>query len=103
MLHHQIVRGAARQHRRQIVQPFRAEMRLYGVHHRDLFIQNHIGIVGHAIGNLELSLKMCDLMVIDTDVMDILGDLHSSSSLSEKVPIANAVGTFSLAVSRVYV
>ena len=103
MLHHQIVRGAARQRRRQIVQPFRAEMSLYSVHHRNLFVQNHIGIVGHAIGNLELSLKMCDLMVSDTDVMDILGDLHSSSSLSEKVPIASAVGTFSLAVSRVYV
>ena len=76
VLHHQIVRRAALQRRRQAVHPLLAEMGVHRVHHGDLLVQNDVGVVGHAQRHVVLPLKQCHLMVVDADIPDIVADKH---------------------------
>ena len=60
----------------EIIQPGVGEALSHRVHDGDLFIQNDIGIVGHAQGHDVLPLEQVDLMVVDADIADVLADLH---------------------------
>ena len=81
MLHHQIIRLAALEGVLDVVQPFVGKILVHGVHDGDLVIHNGVGIVGHTVGDHILPLEQVDLVVIDTDVADILGNGHSALSL----------------------
>ena len=76
MLYHQIVRLSAAQHICHIVQPFMGKMDIHCIHHRDLLIQDDVGIVSHAVRHHVLPLKQIYLMIIDPDIPDIIGYLH---------------------------
>ena len=74
VLHHQIVRLPAIQHSGDVTQPFLPKTGIHRVHHGDLLIQNHIGIVSHAIGHHILALEQVNLVVIHAHIADIIGN-----------------------------
>ena len=80
MLHHQIVRLPALEHILDIVQPLVGEVFVHRIHDGDLFVQDHIGIVAHAIGHPVLPLEQVHLMVVDAYITDIVGNSHSRFS-----------------------
>ena len=59
-----------------IVQPFFRKKSIHCVHNCDFIIQDHIGVVGHAIRNFVLSFKKVNLVVIYTCVSDCICNLH---------------------------
>ena len=76
VVHHQIVRGAAAKLGFQVFQPLLAEVGVYGVQNGNLFVQKHIGIVGHAVGDSILPLEQVHLVVVDTDIANVVGNKH---------------------------
>ena len=79
VLHDEVIRLPAVQRGFQIIQPLFGEILIHRVHNGDLFIQNDIRIVSHAVGDGVLSLKQVDFMVIYTNVANIVGNGHSAS------------------------
>ena len=77
VLDDEIVRGLAVETVLQIVEPFMRKVLIDGIHDGDLVIEDQIGIVGHAVGDFVLSLKEVDLMIVDADVSDSIGDFHN--------------------------
>ena len=80
MLDHQIIRLSSCQGLLHIVQPFMGELSIHRIHNGNFFIFYHIGIVGHSIWDLILSLKQIQLMVVDACINDIVGNIHRSHS-----------------------
>ena len=78
MLNDQVIRSASVEDLLDIVEPFMCEVGIYGIHNRDLVIQDHVRVVGHSVRNLILSFKKVNLMVIYTCVSDSICDLHIS-------------------------
>ena len=76
MLHDQIVGCAAVEGITDIIQPFVGKAYIHGVHNGDLVIKNGVRVIGHTVRNNILSLKEIHLMVVDTDIANIRGDLH---------------------------
>ena len=70
MLYDQIVRFASIQHIGHVVQPFMGKIDIHRVHDSDLLVQDHIGIIRHAVRNHILSFKQVYLMVVDTHIAD---------------------------------
>ena len=60
----------------EIVEPFVCEVRVNGVHDRDLVIRDEIRVVSHAVFNAVLPLEQIDLSVVYSDVGDVVGNLH---------------------------
>ena len=86
VLDDQIVGRASSEGRGQVVQPFMGKMDVHRVHYGDLLIQDHIGIIGHSVGNNVLSFKKVHLMVVDAYIADRVGNcVHISSSIRVKV------------------
>ena len=81
MLDHQVVRRAAAQCGVKIVQPGCGEVAVYGVHDRDLLVENDVGVVGHAERHVVLTLEQVDLMVVDADIANVFGNVHRDSPL----------------------
>ena len=78
MKHHQIIGSGAAQGVLQIIQPLVGKILIHGVHHGDLFVADEVGIVAHSLGNAVLSLKKIHLVIVDTDIFNILGN-HKKS------------------------
>ena len=76
VLHYQIIRLSVAQNRRQVGKPLLAEVLIDRIHDDDLFVHDHIGIVGHSERHFILSLEKIDLMVIDADILDIFCNSH---------------------------
>ena len=76
VLHDQIVRLSAAEDGLQIVQPFVGETGVHRVHDGDLLVQNDVGIVGHAVGHRVLTLEQVHLMVVYTDIKNVVGNAH---------------------------
>ena len=55
-------------------------MLIDSVHDRDLIINDHIRIVRHTVRHDILTLEQVDIVVIDADVLDIIGNKHRVSS-----------------------
>ena len=70
MLDHQIVGFASAECFGYIFQPFFCKVDIYGVHDCGLFVQDHIGVVGHSVGNGILSFKEVYMVVVDTHIAD---------------------------------
>ena len=60
------------------------EAGIHRVHNGDQIVQDHVGIIGHAVGNNVLTLKEVNGMIVDTDVTDISSDLHEDTFLFSK-------------------
>ena len=79
MLDHQIVGIPAAQGILNVVQPFVGKILIHGVHNGDLLIHDGIGIIRHTVGDDVLSFKQVDLMVVNADVLNVVGDGHGHS------------------------
>ena len=72
----------------EVVEPFVGELAVNGVHDRDLPVDNHIGVVRHAVGNDILTLKQVNFVVVHADITDVVGDVfHFVTSLSGEFSI----------------
>ena len=67
---------------RDILQPLVAKARVDRVHHGDLLALDYIGIVGHAERNLELALEKIDVVIVDADIENVIGNLHRWNIIS---------------------
>ena len=76
MLHDQICRFVITQYRSNVTKPFFRKMAINRIHDGSLFINNNIRIVCHAFRYDILTFKQIDIMVIDTDITNILCDFH---------------------------
>ena len=91
VLHHQVVRLPAAQHGLDILQPLLAEARIHRVHHGNLVIHNHIGIICHAIGHQVLALEQIHPVVIHAHIANIIGNhcipsFYISSAIITETP-----------------
>ena len=57
MLHDQIVGLSCAEHLCEIIEPCVGKARIDRIKHGDLFIQNHVGVIRHAVWHLVLALK----------------------------------------------
>ena len=70
----------------QVLQPLVAEVLIDRIHYGNLLVFDHIGIVSHPERDFELPLKEINFMIVDTDVLDIVRDLHLIQLLSVCIP-----------------
>ena len=76
VLYYEIIRLPAVESLLEIVEPFVCEVRVNGVHDRDLVVLDEIRVVSHAVFNAVLPLEQIDLSVVYSDVGDVVGNLH---------------------------
>ena len=80
VVNHQVVRLAASESGFQIGKPFIHLVRIDRIRHGNLFVHNHVRIVGHALGHHVLAFKQIQVAVIDTDILDVFAKvLHIDS------------------------
>ena len=80
MLDNEIVRGPLPQDLTDIVQPLLAEAAVDAVQNGDFLIQNGIRDLSHAVRYDILSLKKVELVVVHTNVADIICNHHRECS-----------------------
>ena len=76
MLDHQVIRLTTGQDILDIVQPLMGEAGIHGIHNGDLLVQDHIRIVGHAVGHHILALEQIHLVVVNANIFNIIGNKH---------------------------
>ena len=76
MLYNKIIRFGTIQNFCYFSQPFFCEVCIYSIHNCDLFIFDHVGVVGHSVWYYILSLKQIYLMVVYTYIINIISDFH---------------------------
>lgn len=93
----------------EILEPLRSESGVDCIHYRDLIVDNHIRIIGHAEWNLELTFKKIDLMIVNADVFNIFANLHNATHCITPTPLpsmrlgqAFADPTFSVPTAEEY-
>ncbi len=75
VLDHQVVRRASRQRAVQVLLPCRRDVCVNGVHDGNLFVQNDVGIVSHALDPV-LLLKQAQLGVVNADSINVFCNVH---------------------------
>ena len=79
MVHNQVVGRAAVEHGLEVAQPLIDEMGVDGIGDSHLVGKNHITVVRHAVlAHVVLALEQIDVVVVDANVADILGNLHDA-------------------------
>ena len=76
MLHHQVIRGLAVQHRFHVRQPFRGFPAVHGIHHGGFVVQDHIRVIGYAHGHSVLALKQIQVFVESAHVYNGIRNAH---------------------------
>ena len=76
MLNHDVIRCPACKLRFQLCKPFICKILIHRIHNGNFLIHDHIRIICHAIWHNILSLKQIDLMVIHTDILNIICNCH---------------------------
>ena len=76
MLYYQIIRFRTVQDSGYIFKPFIFEISIYGIHNCNFFVQDHIGVVGHAVWHFVLAFKKVNLMIINAYIFDSICDFH---------------------------
>ena len=80
VLDDQIVRLPAAENGGDVVQPFMGKMNVNCIHNGCFLVHDHIGIIGHSIGNHILAFKKVYLMVVYTHIFDrISNSIHMFS------------------------
>ncbi len=77
MLYYQIIWRLTAENTFEITQPLIAEMRVYRIHDRDLLIKDNIRIIRHSVRHIVHTLKQIDLVVVNANVFDIIGNFHN--------------------------
>ena len=79
MVHNQVVGRATVEHSFEVAQPLIDEMGVDGIGDGNLVGKNHIAVVRHAVfAHVVLALEQIDVVVVDANVADILGNLHDA-------------------------
>ena len=55
-----------------VLEPLAAKIAVYGIENNALFILDEIGVVGHSAGNYVLPLEEIYLMVVYSDILDVI-------------------------------
>ena len=76
MMDNQIVGLPSAQLFFNVDQPLTAEIHIHCIHNSDFLVKNHVGIISNAIRNFVLTFKKVNLMIIDTDILDIFCNVH---------------------------
>ena len=76
VLHNEVIRATAVKLRFEVLQPFHAEVGVYRIHDGNFFIEDDIGIIGHAVFYGVLSLKKVYVMVVYADIANIFCYKH---------------------------
>ena len=79
VLDDQIVRLTVTQSVADILKPFVGKILIHRIHDGNLLVHDGIGVIGHAVGDNILALEQVYLMVVYTDVLDIIGNGHKLS------------------------
>ena len=86
VLNHQVIGGASTQFAFQVFQPLCTKTGIHRIHHGNFFIHDHIGVIRHAVWHHILTLEQVYLMVVDTNIFNILCNIHVSIlTLSSRV------------------
>ena len=83
VVHNEVVRLTAIQRLANVGKPLVAEVLVNGIHHGDLLVEDHIRIVGNAVGHGVQALEQVNLMVVDANIEDAVGDVHGTHSSLE--------------------
>ena len=70
VVHDQVIRLSVSEGGFHISEPLLRKIHVRRIHDRSLLVEDHIGIVGHSQGDLELALKEVDLMVVDAGIQN---------------------------------
>ena len=103
VLDDEVIRGAAPEPGFQVLQPFPAEACVYGVKDGDLLVQDHVGVVGNAVGDGVLAFKQVGLAVIDADILNVVGDEHSRFSFVKWDGVLDFLRASYYTVGKMYV
>ena len=76
VLHNEVIRATAVKLRFEVLQPFHAEVGVYRIHDGNFFIEDDIGIIGHAVFYGVLSLKKVYVVVVYADIANIFCYKH---------------------------
>lgn len=78
VMDNEVVGGAPVERHLEVSKPLVHEVRVHGVHNGNLLLaENNVGVVGHAVfADVVLALEQVDVVVVDADVLDVLGNLH---------------------------
>ena len=60
----------------EVVEPLVGKVAVNGVHDGDFAVKDHVGVVRHAVGNVVLTLKQIDFVVVNAHIADVFGDFH---------------------------
>ena len=79
MVNDQVVGRATVERSLEVAQPLINKMSVDGIGNSHFIGKNHITVVRHAVfTHVILTLKQVDVMIVDADVADILGNLHDA-------------------------
>ncbi len=81
MLNNKIIGSLAAECVLKVVEPFVLECAVNCVHNRGFGIENNIRIVCHSVWNVILTLKKINIVIVYTDIADIVCDFHVYTSL----------------------
>ncbi len=76
VLDDQVVGTAGTQNLLNVVQPFMGKAGIHRVHHGCFLIQDHIGVVGHAVFDHVLAFEQVHVVVVDAHVADVFCNFH---------------------------
>ena len=79
VMNDQVVGRTAIEHGLEVAEPFVDKASVDRIGDGDFVAQNNIAVVCHAVlGHVVLALEQVNVVIVDTDVADILGDLHQA-------------------------
>ena len=79
MLDDQIVRLPCAQDGADVAKPDIRIAGVHGIHNGDLLVQDHIGIICHAVRHHILPFKKIKVMVVDTCILNGIGNCHTAA------------------------
>ena len=80
MLHHKIIGLARTESVLNVIEPLVCECGINGIHNSNLFIDDGIRIIRHAVGNDILTLKKIDVVVVYANILDVICNFHFITS-----------------------
>ena len=79
MVNDQVVGGAAVEHGLEVAEPLVDKASVDRIGDGDLVAQDNVAVVCHTIlGHIVLALEQVNVVIVDANVADILGDLHQA-------------------------
>ena len=78
VLNNQVVGLSAFKSVLKVVEPLVSKVAVNCIHNRDFAVDNHIGVIRHAVGDNVLALKEVNFVVVNADVTNVLCYVHKN-------------------------